>query len=462
MNESEKLLSSTKESELYLNSPDPANNINKKIPEFHQENGFVFDHSIDACGPELNKEAGQEIFVGAMQQEAPHNPGAKKTEFGDFLKHYGVDLKQKGRQKGGRRWSIHKDMEIPLGDLYRNQELTIISEEFSKAFLDINSYVKREEIPSNLKKNESLHLNSKFKINDNSGFDFNSVNREFSLKSVDTCGQAPKFDIFGSEFPESESKLASISLEELLKKRTKRRTQSEVQGIHSPVAGFERAPKPKAESEVRIKNYEWDKLFKTSLTYTSNKIVEKSHKQLKSPMRFSRYNYKKQKHNLIKKFSKSEVLQKKKIMAKKKTEKYLEIVIQMPRKPQYSINVQGLDQTIVGFSRSPATQAVIFKLKSGLFYEGKLKSGRMEGHGKLWKKIKRGEGQNLAGQARVLIYEGEFTGGNMQGTGSLYFENRWRYEGSFKQNVAHGFGRLLDNFGILKKEGLWMNGVFRG
>ena len=81
--------------------------------------------------------------------------------------------------------------------------------------------------------------------------------------------------------------------------------------------------------------------------------------------------------------------------------------------------------------------------KSGyLAYEGSMKDGVVEGTGKLYAK----EGN--------LVYEGEFSGNMYNGTGKRYYDNQmlW-YEGGFTDNEFSGTGILYRDNGVKEYEG---------
>lgn len=463
-NDSDKLLSSTKESEFNLNSPDNANLLNQKHVESLRNEQFKIETTIKVSETEnkANKEE-ETIFAEVQNLEWGNSEDfAKETELGDFLSTFGPAFKNKRRPMRKSDWKIHKDMEIPLGELYRNQELTIISEEVSKAFTDRNSYVKREDLSRQMNTPSKIRPNWDSEFNEFGKQDFNSIISDLNMKNGEIWNQEIEVNLIQSDLSKHEIKNQQNLSNQTEQNWKERNCQSEIHQMKEELSRPQnRKKKLKAKSEIRIKNYPWKKVFEASSTYTSKKIVQKSNVHLKRPMRFSSNGSKRKKWAQSKQRMQNEMDTQKKVLTKQRKSK-LECLRINLEKEIYVINMRNLSQKKVGLNQVIIGNAIFFKLDCGLLYEGNLKNGKLEGDGKLWKIWVRMGTQGKQENKEVLVYSGEFTGGNLQGTGVLYFENLWRYEGGFKESLAHGFGRLFDRFNCVRKEGLWMNGMFRG
>mmetsp|Transcript_9988 Transcript_9988/g.17867 ORF Transcript_9988/g.17867 Transcript_9988/m.17867 type:complete len:414 (+) Transcript_9988:2-1243(+) len=93
---------------------------------------------------------------------------------------------------------------------------------------------------------------------------------------------------------------------------------------------------------------------------------------------------------------------------------------------------------------------------NGLLYEGEWKRNKEHGYGKL-----------MSSDRQKLIYEGEWERGRIQGTGTYYYGSSdplnpgSRYIGEFKENLRHGMGRYFFPDGSCY-DGQWRDGVMHG
>ncbi len=93
-------------------------------------------------------------------------------------------------------------------------------------------------------------------------------------------------------------------------------------------------------------------------------------------------------------------------------------------------------------------------------YEGQTKMGFWHGFGDYWSR-----NADLLGH-HYLHYEGNFDQDRMHGAGVLSFydfngraETPFRYEGEFRNNLFHGYGRIIDLVsGTFNYKGLWFRG----
>lgn len=117
-----------------------------------------------------------------------------------------------------------------------------------------------------------------------------------------------------------------------------------------------------------------------------------------------------------------------------------------------------------------------------VIYEGEMADSRREGRGIClysnnmlyegeWKRNKEhGYGRVMTSDRTRIIYEGEFERGRMQGRGTYYYdegesfkftEAGARYIGEFKENMRHGIGKYyLPDKSFY--EGVWSNGLMNG
>ncbi|GAA0377001.1 MORN repeat-containing protein [Bacillus horti] len=86
-------------------------------------------------------------------------------------------------------------------------------------------------------------------------------------------------------------------------------------------------------------------------------------------------------------------------------------------------------------------QVQYYNLDQELTYEGEMRDGLFDGHGRLYRQ-------------GVLLYEGAFSQGVKEGTGKLYAESgSLIYDGEFSQNNRHGQGKVFNEQGYLVYSG---------
>ena len=100
----------------------------------------------------------------------------------------------------------------------------------------------------------------------------------------------------------------------------------------------------------------------------------------------------------------------------------------------------------------------LFRLKNGLFYQGSLKFGRLEGQGSLFLKM---IDPDISGDnpAKYELYRGKFSSDQVEGKGTVRFSDDVRYEGNFVAGRAHGSGHLFKGSKVLLS-GIWINGLY--
>jgi hypothetical protein len=92
----------------------------------------------------------------------------------------------------------------------------------------------------------------------------------------------------------------------------------------------------------------------------------------------------------------------------------------------------------------------------GTLYEGEWKRNKEHGYGKL-----------MSSDRKKIIYEGEWERGRMQGTGTYYYGSSdplqlgSRYTGEFRENLRNGMGRYFLPDGSVY-DGQWRDGVMNG
>ena len=89
-----------------------------------------------------------------------------------------------------------------------------------------------------------------------------------------------------------------------------------------------------------------------------------------------------------------------------------------------------------------------YDLYGKLIYEGDLLNGKKCGKGK--------EYDFLNDQ---LEYDGEFSNGKYDGKGRKYYKGKLNYDGEYKEGKKNGKGKEYDYKGILRFEGIYLNGV---
>jgi hypothetical protein len=103
--------------------------------------------------------------------------------------------------------------------------------------------------------------------------------------------------------------------------------------------------------------------------------------------------------------------------------------------PSISLNQEGSAHLQV-----PTTNRVLSY--DGSIYEGDLTNGVANGQGKLIYPESDGDSAYHSWADTGLIYQGGFLNGKKHGSGKLYNDN-FSYDGEWRQNQKHGFGRLL-------------------
>lgn len=132
---------------------------------------------------------------------------------------------------------------------------------------------------------------------------------------------------------------------------------------------------------------------------------------------------------------------------------------QAPEAPDYVINFLHNFKKVKMIQKDQAfVDYTIFKLQNGLYYQGSLRFGRLQGEGGLYLKM---VNPDMSGENphNFELYKGSFMQDQVEGKGMLRFENDIRYEGNFVGGRAHGSGTLFKGSEILIS-GIWINGLY--
>lgn len=92
-------------------------------------------------------------------------------------------------------------------------------------------------------------------------------------------------------------------------------------------------------------------------------------------------------------------------------------------------------------------KAVLSLINNKITYDGSVKSGRLDGMGKLT-------------YANKDSYSGHFKDGAFDGQGTFVSHEGWRYQGEFKKGQAHGQGELILENGKVYK-GRFKQGIYQ-
>ena len=133
----------------------------------------------------------------------------------------------------------------------------------------------------------------------------------------------------------------------------------------------------------------------------------------------------------------------------------------MPTKPQFKIDLLSKVKCSKAIDRKKHfIENKFFKLPCGLFYEGSLHFGKLQGKGLLLLQsidVATAESKEVG---RNLLYEGFFYNNQVEGRGELNFKGGGKFIGTFKCGVAHGNGVLYDSKGSQVVKGIWINGEY--
>lgn len=99
-------------------------------------------------------------------------------------------------------------------------------------------------------------------------------------------------------------------------------------------------------------------------------------------------------------------------------------------------------------------------LDSGAYYKGPLKFGKMHGKGKVFLQNVDLTDRSEEQEKPYLMYQGEFENNRVSGQGTLFFSGGERFEGTFRDGLAHGIGKYFIGDGRLLIQGSWVEGKY--
>lgn len=342
---------------------------------------------------------------------------------------------------------IHRDMEYKLGHMYEDQGLTVVSEEQSKLFTEYN-----------------------FKGGNSGG-----AGTDFSGSNFKNSGD--KRGYFGDSIddPMIMNKFKNNSD---LRKRPKSKTQGDrktfmtqpSQENHGflPATGSEndriKSVYGKSDSLQKKKklNINMNKKNQFDSEYLAPiKSINLDAKSYFSNEKNSFEMQEKDSHKHINSSRKSNFKTFGELSEKPNKRINLESLPTPPEPPYYPIQILKyirLDKEIR--KKEYFVEDAFFKLPIGLFYEGNLKFGKMDGKGLLM--LKSIDASNRASEEvrKNLLFEGQFEKNEVQGRGILRFKEGVYFEGNFRSGMAHGNGVLFDRNRVAIKEGIWINGNY--
>ena len=362
---------------------------------------------------------------------------------------------------------IHKDMENQLGHMYKqNDGLTIVSEEPSKQYTEFNVLKNKTDTSSGFKKwypnyskESTLKKNGLGKsidqvLNNNKSPMFASMNenlKAYPMNSKDTKSYV------------DDSKSHSEILGKKVNHEDKKRHNTMIPGILN-------INSEQNQNITMVNNFNEDNGNMIETWLITQGVTGKIHsfkKQIADQEENAFFNdtspqFSPEVHDLsnFSKFKstgkttfKSSNFQSNKIN--------LEVLPSPPFSPNFIIDILKTVSTSKEIRKKESfVEESFFKLENGLFYQGNLKYGKLDGEGKLSLKSIDMSETNMTQRAKYLLYEGKFENNYAHGTGILYFVNGTKFRGSFKRGMSHGSGVLIDKYGKPIISGIWIEGSF--
>jgi hypothetical protein len=321
------------------------------------------------------------------------------TLSGKILKNTKLDNKIKNCSKR----MIHQDMELLFENIYNENQLTIITEEMSKNFTEMNSAFHEESNPRNLKNSYNLIRDKRsieyYQKNNSEHVNKNAV-KKFTFQELPnlnnkTNSMIPKNTIINffsnnkNENKLNDSLLSSFSKSKKLK------------------INFKKIRCPSISNE-----FEDEFVSETNYSLIPNKIIS------------NRANMRK-KH----------------------------IAERIPCEPSYEINFKDFNIANKIDKGDLSISNIKFELNKEFDFQGNLLNGKPYGRGVISYK-------NEGNQKNDIFFEGEFKNGSMNGKGKIFFKNGYSFEGYMKHDSAHGVGVIKNSEGEIIKRGKWVYGVF--
>jgi hypothetical protein len=333
---------------------------------------------------------------------------------------------------------IHKDMEYKLMDLYEDKNLTVVSEEPSKFFTELNFGQKNNEML-----NGTIE-NSGFKISMPSGKhvlieNINEIikNKQKINKNRRISVQLPKNNHLNilrklfkikSSASNKLSESSDIKNKSIFSGKDSTKIQSIADSVYSRRSFF---PSPALnQNNSKMNN---NLLIQDSILEKNNELIAGSYNSL---------------HRLNT------------ISCKEVNQQNFDQLFDVPSEPSYQINLlQNVCSNKKIQKKEIFVENIFFKISCGLYYEGMLKFGKMHGQGKLYLEDVISSSSNSDLKDKHTLYQGGFFDNKIEGVGKLFFKGGSYFEGSFKNGLAHGNGKLFIKDGD-QIEGVWLEGNY--
>ena len=375
----------------------------------------------------------------------------------NFLEDVGIDLNDYEEIPRIKSPKIHKEMQSKLDYIYQDRGMTVISEEASKQFTEFNFGTAKQDKP---KTNSKKFTNSNNIFNSNS----NTNKRIIFSSGIYSAIELNNKNNFGKSIDDL---VILNQLKTKIKKPKGRMAISAVDQIRIKT-NFNKNKLNVKDKDFKSEDLRY-RMFNLNLSPNKEKFkfnYPKNLKKLESEKTNLKFNQPKfprlesveYESFSINSFPNSSKLQK---IKNKPFQFDVDFLPKIPSSPNYVIDIlKKINQSQKVHKKEALTQNVFFRLDCGLFYEGDLQFGKLQGQGSLLlKSIDLNEG-NLNNAKEFLLYKGEFKSNEVEGKGRLCFQNGWEFEGAFKGGVAHGFGRLKSEDQQVQVEGVWINGIF--
>ena len=350
-------------------------------------------------------------------------------------------------KKGSSHLRIHREVENTMQQYYLNDGLTVVSEEQSKQFTEYNF---------GKPKNESSGVRTEFSNSVTKG---SRMGSGYLGRSIDDGGYINKF---------RQSSGSRSSIESAKGVRSRFMTQQSKQGpfLHRK-SSLDANQNSKSDFNEKLSN---SRSQKDKIRQSLGKIMKKELPTIKSSqvvdgiasveienMQISNRNFK------------SNEIQVKTLKPRKSSQRPSHREAQFdtsslpaaPPGPEYVIDMLANVKSSKKIDKKQhMIKDAFFRLPCGLFYEGNLSFGKLQGIGILLLKCIDASDRSSPDVKKSLLYEGCFFNNEVEGKGKLRFRDGKQFVGSFKNGVAHGTGQMLDFEGKLLFEGVWINGKY--
>jgi hypothetical protein len=353
----------------------------------------------------------------------------------NFFEEVGFDLENEEKPDERSSSKIHKDMEIMLGHMYNDNGLTVVSEEPSKQFTEYHfGKVKREDTGSKTNFSESNSKGS-------------SLKHGHLGKSIDDVVYMNRFKQ-GSD-PRRNKKEQSTD-------------QFMTQQAHNIVNDPSLILNTNSKSDLKLKNKNKKKRFKEKMRIS----LDKNFSELLPTIKSNSGNV----DEFLKPKNKIDSLPQDSYIRNSKFKTFgdeikinfdLERLPRVPKGPEYQINLLSNVKSSKAIDKKQHfIESMFFRLPCGLFYEGSLHFGKLQGKGVLLLKSIDISDTDSKEVQQNLLYDGFFYNNEVEGKGILNFQEGVKFIGTFKGGVAHGNGIIQDQQGNQIIKGIWINGQY--